>query len=133
MKDNNRIKQRKPKYKRKRIFITVFILIVILCIIGFIFVKQNNISIGSNKKNSSLMGKWTTDGNTVYEFNKNGKGALIVPVTTLPFSYKVEENKISIDFENEDSEDRTYSYELVEDKLTLKDINGTFEFYRLEE
>ena len=81
----------------------------------------------------TLIGKWTTDGNTVYEFNEGGKGTLIVPVAKLPFTYKLENNQLFIDFENEDSEDSSYSYIIEDNKLSIQNSNGTFVFSRVEE
>ena len=44
------------------------------------------------------------------------------------FNYKIEDNKLYIDFANEKSEDTTYTYSLKKEKLTLKSKNGTFVF-----
>ena len=119
--------------------IKTLLIILIILIIGIIFLKpkknskQSNFTTEEKKVVATLVGKWTTDGNTVYEFNEDGSGAMIVPVANLPFTYKFENNQLFIDFENEDSDDTYYTYEVTETKLTLKSINGTFEFNRTEE
>ena len=112
------------------------IVIAILGIIFFKFRKNDNpakFTVEEKKIVATLVGKWTTDGNTVYEFNDDGSGALIVPVANLPFTYKFENNQLFIDFENEDSEDLFYTYEVTDTKLTLTSVNGTFEFSRVGE
>ncbi len=125
--------------KKKRIIIAIIIAAILIALIIRTIVLINNnkdsLFISKNEKavRNAITGRWTTDGNTVYECDETGKGALIVPVATLPFSYKVEDDKIFIDIENEDSEDATYTYEIIENKLILVNEIGTFEFYRMEE
>ena len=141
--DEERIKRMKRKHrdkkKKNKIIIIAVIFLIVLAIIGIIFLKfrkndnRPNFTAEEKKIVATLIGKWTTDGNTVYEFNEDGSGALIVPVANLPFTYKFENNRIFIDFENEDSEDMFYTYEVTDTKLTLKSVNGTFEFSRVEE
>lgn len=127
------------KKKKSRIRIVVLVVLIVFAIIGIIIFKskknknESNFTAEEKKVVATLVGKWTTDGNTVYEFNEDGSGAMIVPVANLPFTYKFENNQLFIDFENEDSDDTYYTYEVTETKLTLKSINGTFEFNRVEE
>lgn len=126
------------KKKKSRIKIVVLLVLIVFAVIGIIFLKpkknsnQSNFTAEEKKLVATLVGKWTTDGNTVYEFNDDGSGALIVPVANLLFTYKFENNQLFIDFENEDSDDTYYTYEVTETKLTLKNINGTFEFNRVK-
>ena len=138
------VKKLKEKVKNQKrinkLKIIIAIALVVIIIVGIIFIKKiikKNTGASESKTikavESTLVGKWTTDGNTFYEFEKEGKGAIIVPSITLPFSYTVEEDVINVDFENEDSEDTAFSYELNEDKLTLRSVNGTFEFSRVQD
>ncbi len=134
MKRSYRNKERK---KKKRIIIVA--ILVVLLIIGIILLKTRKSDINDTNSGieepiqETIIGRWTTDGNTVYEFEKDGKGAIIVPVATLPFSYVIEDNTINVDIENEESQDISYTYELKEDKLILTSVNGTFEFIRVTE
>jgi len=104
----------------------IAVIIVIVLIIGlFLFFKLGN------KK--TLIGTWTTDGVTVYKFEKNNKGALIVPLSTYDFTYKVDGNKLYIDFKNEKSTDSSYEYSFDGNNLVLKGIEkttGTYTFRR---
>ncbi len=141
--DQENIKKMKSNYrnqkKKVRIIITLVLVLILIVLIGIIFFKARNKNNSSNLNAEeprvvpTLVGKWTTDGNTIYAFNEDGRGVLIVPVTNLPFTYKFENNRLFIDFENEDSEDTYYTYEVTENKLTLKNINGIFEFSRAED
>lgn len=68
-----------------------------------------------------LKGTWDMDGTTVYQFEGNGKGAMILPSNTYSFKYTIneEEKTVSIDFEDEKATDYTYSYTIDKDRLTL--------------
>ena len=130
--------QRNKNRKKNARIITIFILIII-AVMGIIFFNNrkndNSPKFTAEEKKivASLVGKWTTDGNTVYEFNEDGTGALIVPVANLPFTYKFENDQLFIDFENENSDDVFYTYEVTDTKLNLTSVNGTFEFSRTGE
>ena len=100
--------------KKMLIFMIIIVLIVILGIIFFPKIRSN-----------PLIGTWTTDGITIYRFDKNNKGALIVPLSEYEFTYKIEDNKLFIDFKNEKSKDSDYEYSIENDKLILKGINKT--------
>lgn len=135
MRRNHRNRKRKNK-----VIIIICLFLIILIVLGIILIKKNKIQkiIKEDKSETqiiteTLIGKWTTDGNTVYEFNEGGKGTLIVPVAKLPFTYKLENNQLFIDFENEDSEDSSYNYMIEDNKLSMQNSNGTFVFSRVEE
>ncbi len=102
---------------------------VILCIvliIGIILVMLGIFKVINSK--NKLIGSWTTDGVTVYEFNKNGKGKLILPLAEYEFNYKTKSNKLSIDFINDKSEDSDYTYSFKMKKLVLEGEKGVFIF-----
>ena len=86
--------------------------------------------INNKEETNSIIGEWTTDGVTIYEFNKDNTGKLKVSLGEYDFDYIIKEDKISIDFINEKSEDSEYTYTLNKDKLVLKGKNGTFNFKR---
>lgn len=82
-----------------------------------------------------LKGTWSLDGTTVYQFEGNGKGAMILPNKAYSFSYIVneEEMTVSIDFEHKKAKDATYSYQVGDDKLVLSGVGGggiMFEFIK---
>ena len=131
--------RRKRKLKKPAVLLALIILIIIIIVV-VVIIKSKNKTVSSEEGSSeelvdeiSLIGKWTTDENTIYEFYKDGKGALVVPISVIPFSYKTDEKMIYIDFEPEDSEDTNFEYILDDNNLTLKNSNGTFEFFRMDE
>ena len=103
------------KIKIKNIII-IFIVIIILIIALLIFKKITK---------NPLIGTWTTDGITVYQFKNKNTGSLIVPLSEYKFTYKIDGNKLYIDFENEKSNDSDYEYSFKDNKLILKGINKT--------
>ena len=128
--------RKKRKLKRPVIIALIVIAIIIVLVLVIHNKKKSNIVEESNeiaKENSFLIGRWTTDGNTIYEFYDDTNGSLVVPIATIPFTYKIVDNKIYIDFESEYSEDTEYEYEINDKKLTLISINGTFEFNKIDE
>ena len=108
------------KLKRIKKFLLVVLLIIIIIFIALLFLLP--------RKGNDLIGTWTTDDVTVYQFNKGGTGALIVPLGTYDFTYKTEKDKLSIDFESEESIDYEYKYYFKDDKLILEGTNGKFTF-----
>lgn len=117
---------KKTKNKNKLIKILSSICLVLLIIIIIIIISLVNRK--ESKSNNELIGKWTTDGVTIYEFKKDNTGFLIVPLSEYKFNYKIEGKKLLIDFENEKSIDSKYTYSIKNGKLILKGSNGNFTF-----
>ena len=118
--------QPKKKVKvKKNLVVMVCLLIIVL--IGLIFVIK---ALTRNK--NELVGMWTTDGNTVYQFDEDYTGKLIVPLSEYKFTYKVDGDKLTIDFENnEKSTDVDCNYSIEDGKLVLTNFNGrTYTFTR---
>lgn len=67
----------------------------------------------------SLRGRWDLDGVTVYRFDGRGGGSLELPENSYPFSYKIGEGGLEIDFESENARDVTYAFTVEGKKLTL--------------
>lgn len=83
------------------------------------------------KGSNNLTGRWSLDDVTIYNFDGNGHGEMVLPLNTYEFSYIVEADKIKIDFVSENAEDREYSYSISGDTLTLTDTDGNeFRFVR---
>jgi len=108
------------KYKNKNIALIILIIITLVLIIILLFKLKPN----KNK----IIGTWTTDGVTIYEFKKHNKGILTLPLSSYKFTYKIDDDKLFIDFENENSADSQYNYSIDNGKLTLKGDKGTFIF-----
>ena len=108
---------RKSRLKRRRIrrirngVVTIFVLtLIILCIVLFFR------SCSTDKR---IVGTWDYDTVTVYRFDKNGEGALLLPNESHVFSYSIEEDQLVIDFENENVADHTYTFSINGSELTL--------------
>ena len=88
----------KKKRKLKRI-VWIYIFIVFIILSNLILYK----SLFSAK--AKLIGTWTTDDVTTYEFYKNNTGKLVVSLSEYKFKYSLKKNILYIDFENDKSED----------------------------
>ena len=109
--------------KKKIVIMLILITIVLAAIIILL--------LGLRKTpKTSIIGTWTTDGVTIYKFNKNNTGALIVPLQEYEFTYKINEDTIEIDFKNETSEDSKYTYTFDDNRLILNGDNGKFTFIK---
>lgn len=86
-----------------------------------------------------LQGAWDMDGVTVYRFDGNGEGAMLLPTRTYVFHYSVDTKAktVSIDFEDERASDYTYMFEVTDSKLILSGKEGKetfrYEFTRMTE
>lgn len=94
--------------KKMIIFIPICILLVVITIILYKQIKSDE-----------LKGLWSIDNYTKYEFDGKGKGKLIVPLNNYKFTYKIKNNIVSIDFENETSIDVNYEYKINKDELEI--------------
>ena len=92
---------------KKKITIMFVLILIVLCLIIVLLLGKKD----SPKK--SIIGTWTTDGVTIYKFNKDKTGALVVPLHEYKFNYVLKDDTLSIDFENENSEDTTYTYHFI--------------------
>ena len=114
----------KRKLKKKPIIMLMIIVAIIAIIISLILLTLKK----SNK--DSLIGSWVTQGGTVYEFKEDNKGTMIVPLSEYKFTYKINDNKLSIDYEDEKANDADYEYSIKNNKLILTGKKGTFTFTR---
>ena len=123
--------------KRKSTNKTIVLLIIVLILSIFLLLlipKTKESEKKQKKIENQLLGSWTTDDYTVYEFYENGSGALKIPIATYDFSYKIDNNNIYIDFKNETSIDSDYEFFFEDGKLILKGINktsGTYTFKKV--
>lgn len=98
------------------IMICLAVLLVVSIAIAIILIQK--------PKSNGLTGRWSLDDVTIYSFDGNGHGEMVLPLNTYEFSYVVEGNKIMIDFINENAEDKEYSYTISADTLILTDAAG---------
>lgn len=112
--------------KKKKIIISILMILLGVAILVYLINSKKN----NTNEIDYIIGEWTTDGVTIYKFNEDTTGSLKVSLGEYDFDYKIEDNKLYIDFKNEKSEDSEYTYSISKDKLTLKGKNGEFEFKR---
>ena len=118
---------KKIKKKKKKIkLVFLLFLIFFVSLVGFIFLF-GSIS-GKGKYSNKILGEWTTDGVTVYKFNDDDTGEMVLPLGKYKFDYEMKKDTLFIDFENEKSEDIKYNYSFEDGKLVLKGSNGKFIF-----
>lgn len=71
-----------------------------------------------------LKGTWNYDGTTVYQFDGEGNGMLILPSKDYEFYYEIKKNELLIDFVEENARDFVYKFDVDEDTLILVDKKG---------
>lgn len=83
----------------------------------------------------TLVGTWTIDGTTTYQFEEDGRGALILPEHRYPFTYTVEADKLLLEFDNSSIGKAAFRFTAAGDALTLKreEETGTTEFILQEQ
>ena len=68
---------------------------------------------------ADISGTWTIDGITTYRFEEDGTGALVLPEHEYIFSHTVEDNKLTLEFENSKIDPAVFTITLEGDTLTL--------------
>lgn len=106
-----------PRKRRRRrrinpgFIVTVCLLVTItlgLILIGHACTRQ-----------SAVVGRWDMDGTTVYEFYKDGTGALVLQTMTFEFDYTDKNGVITIDFADDRAKDASYEYVINGDVMML--------------
>lgn len=115
---------RKKARRRRRIRYCLFAAALIVIVLGILLCCK---SCSSEKR--SIVGAWDYDSVTIYRFDRNGKGALVLPYESYDFRYRIEEGKLHIDFESEKATDASYDYIVDNDSLTLTKIGASNEIY----
>lgn len=110
--------------KKKRLKKEVVIgLIIVSSITLLISLKMIN----KNSKNT-FIGSWISEGGIIYEFKRNNSGIMKTSLSEYKFTYKISDKMLSIDFENEKSEDSEYEYNFKNKRLILSNEKGIFTF-----
>lgn len=114
-----RLSRRKKIQRQRRILfggsavaLVAFVLIIVL------LVKS---CLGSDV----LTGSWNYDGNTIYQFDGKGNGAMVLPSAIYDFTYNIDGDQIHIDFKNETVHDGTYTFTVTGNKLIIVGGEGT--------
>lgn len=123
----------KKRRQRRTIAFGAITLAVLVLVILLIVKSCSGGGVGGDK----LKGTWDLDGVTVYRFDGNGSGSLVLPSNSYPFTYEIKENEVVIDFESDAARDSTYSFTVEKGKLTLVGTEGdetkTFELTKRED
>ena len=115
---------------RRKIAVWIAILAVILIILvaGVFFMVR-----GLRQSSPSIKGTWSYDEVTIYTFDDEGHGSLVLPLGNYEFSYVLEDDVLQLDFVDESIIDRRYNYSIAEDELILTDGDGViYKFTRTE-
>ena len=82
---------------------------------------------------STIKGFWSYDDVSCYEFGDGGRGALVLPDDRFDFTYTLDEDKVSIDFDSKNARDITYTYKVSGSTLTLTESGGkSYELHKKE-
>lgn len=139
MNDNTEIKNNKKKRNKLLLVVCIFIAVILFVSVVVFIVKfkrninKQNIQNENIQQEQALIGVWTTDGVTVYEFEESGNGTLKLPLSEYKFTYKIEGNNLFINFESKETRDSNYEYFFEKENLILKGIKGTtgnYTFYK---
>lgn len=77
-----------------------------------------------------VYGSWTVDGVTDLKFNKDGSGALIVPSNEFPFIWSLEDDSLSLSFEDSAVRDVVYTVSKQGSKITITEGGTSFALKR---
>lgn len=77
-----------------------------------------------------VYGSWTVDGVTDLRFNKDGSGALIVPSNEFPFIWSLEDDSLSLSFEDSAVRDVVYTVSKQGSKITITEGGTSFALKR---
>ena len=116
--------RRRRQRQRRMILIGLVVVIAVVAVVSIILFKP------SDAKNDpisadALNGTWVYDQYTKYEFDGYGMGCMCLENTHYEYSYKIDGNKLSMDFENEAVHDCSYTFAVNEGQLTIVGGEGT--------
>lgn len=118
---NRRLAAKRKRQRRKRIRNgSIALLVLAVLIAGIVLICK------SCSTDKSIIGTWDYDTVTVYRFDKGGKGALELPNSSYEFSYKIDGDKLTIDFVSESATDSTYTFSISDNALTLIGDNSSY-------
>ena len=117
--------------RRKRkvaVWVAILAVIIIILVAGVFFTVR-----GLRQSSPSIKGTWSYDEVTIYTFDDEGHGSLVLPLGNYEFSYVLEDDVLQLDFVDESIIDRRYNYSIAEDELILTDGDGViYKFTRTE-
>ncbi|MCI8373092.1 MAG: hypothetical protein HFI75_12020 [Lachnospiraceae bacterium] len=105
------------KNKQKRVIwqylaFSILVMLVVLCVVWLVY---HMITSGKDE----LEGTWDIDGVTVYQFDGEGSGVLLLPSAEYRFQYNLQGQRLTIDFADQDAGDAEYEYKRKGDTLVF--------------
>lgn len=126
------------KTGKKRIVITAYILILIILALVIILLPKSKATkmnfpdsniqdepTSSELSDCEIFGSWAYEDGTIYEFNNDMTGGLYAGDYKYTYTFSLNGNYISIDYDNEEVHDAKYTFEIVDGRLKLIGGEGT--------
>lgn len=111
---NRRLASKRKRQRKRKIRTGIIALLVLaVLIVGIALICK------SCSTDKPIIGTWDYDTVTVYRFDKGGKGALELLNSSYEFSYKIDGDRLTIDFVSESATNSTYIFEVSDNKLNL--------------
>ncbi len=115
--------KRKIKVNKVTYLLPITIICFLVLLIILLFGKSNS---------NPIVGKWTTEKGTIYQFDKDYTGKLILSIGEYEYKYEIKDDKVIIDFISEKSNDTEFKFKFEGEKLILENSNGVFTFTKVE-
>ncbi|MBR2406009.1 MAG: hypothetical protein IKB04_03045 [Clostridia bacterium] len=122
---NARIAARKRRQRQRMLTIVGLIVVIAVIAVISIFLFKPSDTKNDPTKADALSGAWMYDQYTKYEFDGYGKGCMCLSDTHYEYSYKINGNTLSMDFENEAVHDCSYTFSVKDNTLTIVGGEGT--------
>ncbi len=114
----SRSKQHQRHLRNQRLALIAFLLVMIIAAVVLLVW-------GLSASTSPIKGAWTYKSDVILHFDGSDSGALYLDDLMYPFTYRVEDDLVSLCFENAYITDAVYSFTVEEDRLTLIGGDGT--------
>ena len=122
---NARVVARRRRQRQRMLTIAgLFVVIAVIAVVSIFLFKPSDTK-NDPTKADALSGSWVYDQYTKYEFDGYGKGCMCLSDTHYEYSYKINGNTLSMDFENEAVHDCSYTFAVNGGKLTIVGGEGT--------
>ena len=116
--------RRRRQHQRMLTIVGLIVVIAVIAVISIFLFKPSDTK-NDPTKADALSGAWVYDQYTKYEFDGYGKGCMCLLDTHYEYSYKINGNTLSMDFENEAVHDCSYTFAIDGGKLTIVGGEGT--------